>query len=459
LEAVMPSNPVRSQKLRLLVLTLIAGLIGSCVDSSAPNPPSTAARTGIDAAIQASPTHGIDAEFTRLAKQVPGFGGMYYDRSGRLNIYVTRAQGGAAARSADVTGRLRTFGGAAVQRRLRSAAVTIREAKYDFAQLQSWKARLSRVFTVKGVVYTDIDEEANRIGLALTPAASQAAVERIINSANVPLGAVSFRRMPAIRQLKTLQERFRPVPGGAQIVFPAEGGQLFVCTVGFNALLPEQLRNTYFVTASHCSDTQGGNQGTPYYQPFPGSSPGTNRIAFEFKDPQYGNPGGLCYVDFRCRLSDALLAKYPRPLDGSWTQIARTTFGLQRIGSIIVNPNNPRWNIVGRFDFPFLGETAHKVGRTSGWTRGPVVATCVDVLAGGTDIIELCQDIVFAGSRPGDSGAAVFERNSLNSSDVFLIGILWGGGTNEFGAPIFVLSSMENIQFELGRLLVAEGEF
>ena len=449
----MPFNPGGSQRLRLVTVILLTGLIGSCVDSGAPNPPSTSAKPGIDAAIQALPAHGIDAEFTRLAKQIPGFGGMYYDRSGRLNVYVTKSAAGAAARGPDVVARLRSVGGAAVQRRLQSAAVTIREAKYDFAQLQSWKASLRKIFTVKGVVYTDIDEEANRIGLALTPGASRVAVERILRAANVPLGAVSFRRMPEIRQLQTVQDRFRPVPGAAQIAFPAEGGVLFVCTVGFNAQLPERLREMWFVTASHCSDTQGGNQHTPYYQPFPGtSSPGANRIAFEFRDPQYGNPGGLCFEGFRCRLSDALLAKYQRPLEGGFTQIARTTFGLQRIGSLLIDRNNPRWNIVGKFQFPFLGETAHKVGRTSGWTRGPVIATCVDVQAGGTDIIQLCQDIVLAGSRGGDSGSGVFERASASTSDIFLTGILWGGGTDETGAPVFVFGSMENIQFELGQL-------
>lgn len=81
-----------------------------------------------------------------------------------------------------------------------------------------------------------------------------------------------------------------------------------------------------------------------------------------------------------------------------------------------------------------------------------MIATCVDVRATGTPFIELCQDIVEAGSLGGDSGAGVFERLSSSSSDVFLTGILWGGGTDARGAPIFVASPMENIEFELGQL-------
>jgi len=437
---------------------------GACAsDDRAAGPTAPAAEAAISTApAQAAPGRGIDAEFSRLAAQVPGFGGMYYDRTGRLNVYVARGQAGAALRSADVVGRLRAAGGADVQRRLQSSQVTVREASYDYQQLQRWKSSLRKVFSVKGVVYTDIDEASNRVRIAITPAASQAAVERVVTAAGVPRGAVTYTRSSPITALKTVRDRFRPVPAGAQIVFPAPSvgeDALFVCTIGFNARIPSQPDQRFFVTASHCSDVQGGNQHTPYYQPDPFiSNPSNNRIAFEFKDPQYGNPGGLCvYEGARCRLADALLARYTTPSNAQIGKIARTTFGLSRIGSMIIDPNHPRWNIVGEFGFPFLGEEAHKVGRTTGWTHGPVVATCVDVGVTGSDIVEICQDIVFAGVRGGDSGSGVFERAAANSSDVFLTGVLWGGGTDENGATVFVFSAMENIEAELGPLATSPG--
>lgn len=299
---------------------------------------------------------------------------MYYDRSGRLNVYVTRARTGAALRSTDVVQQLRSLGGSAVQRRLGNSAVTTIEAKYDYLQLQGWKGRLGKLFKVTGVVYTDIDESANRLRVAVTPSASLGPVKKVLTAAGVPLEAVTFARVPAIRQLETVQDKLRPVPGGAQIVFPApsEGpNAFFVCTLGFNAKVPGHTGN-YFVTASHCSDVQGGNQHTPYYQPIPKLSDRSfNRIAVETKDPQYGDPGGQCYEGFRCRLADALLARYSGPIPVDFGKIARTTFGLHRIGSLIIDPQHPRWNIIGEFSFPFLGEEAHKVGRTSGWTHGP----------------------------------------------------------------------------------------
>ena len=81
------------------------------------------------------------------------------------------------------------------------------------------------------------------------------------------------------------------------------------------------------------------------------------------------------------------------------------------------------------------------MGRTSGWTQGPVVKTCIDANIGG-DITILCQDEVNAGIESGDSGAPVFRL--LSGGRVVLYGIAW--------AIPFTFSAMENIELELGEL-------
>ena len=399
---------------------------------------------------------GLDRQFSGLARQIPGFGGMYYDKAGKLNIFVKPVAG---ARSTDVVSQLRTFGGVAMQRRLqRNPAIVVQEAQYDFSELQTLKSRLTRIFKVPGVVFTDIDEAKNRVGLGITPNADQGVVEAALKTAGVPLEAVSFTRIPPIQKMKTLTQKFPNAPGGAQIFFPSPSeGFAFICSLGFNAQLPDHAGN-FFVTASHCSDIQGGNQHTQYFQPQPGTGSKDNLLAVEFKDPSYGTAGGNCYVGFRCRLSDALLARYRASVRPDFGTVARTTFGLQRIGSKQIDPANPRWNILGSFPFPFEGETAHKVGRTTGWTTGPVIFTCVDFQEGGSDIVEICQDVTAAGVGGGDSGSPVFERaddfTGGDTSDIILIGILWGGGTLFDGTPIFISSAMENIEQELGPLFV-----
>lgn len=99
---------------------------------------------------------------------------------------------------------------------------------------------------------------------------------------------------------------------------------------------------------------------------------------------------------------------------------------------------------------PIQGEVANKVGRTTGWTRGPTTGTCIDVLALGTNHIRLCQAIVSALVDGGDSGSSVFFRKG-NQSNVTLLGILWGGSVDETN-PEFVYSPMSGIERELGDL-------
>jgi hypothetical protein len=434
-----------------------------CTDSNTPTTPETAmsaVSTKLsEAELKAATGRGIDAEFTRLARQIPGFGGMYYDRTGKLNVHVKAPAGATPLRSADMLSALRATGGPKVERRLaKNAPVVTKAAKYDFTELQAYRARLTRIFGVKGVVLIDTDEEVNRLRIAITPNARERDVVRELNRAGVPRDAVVISRISPIHRIKTLQQRQRPLPGGFQLVFPApsiDPGALFVCTLGFNANRPQNPNRRFLVTASHCSDRQGGNQHTPYYNPFPVGANG-NRVATEFKDPFYGNPGGQCVFGpgIDCRFSDALLAEYTDDAFQQLGKIARTTFALQRIGSIRVDPDHPRWNVVGEFEFPFLGEIAHKVGRTSGHTFGPVILTCVDVGVGGTNIVQICQDIVLSGAQGGDSGAGVFERASDfggPANGVVLVGILWGGGTLG-GAPIWIFSAMEQIELELGAL-------
>jgi hypothetical protein len=101
----------------------------------------------------------------------------------------------------------------------------------------------------------------------------------------------------------------------------------------------------------------------------------------------------------------------------------------------------------------FEGSLVHKVGRTTGWTYGFVVATCADVKVSGQDITQLCQTIVGAGSGGGDSGSPVFSRIG-STAKVKLDGILWGGGTDSFDNSIFVFSPIANVQGELGALIV-----
>src|SRR5207249_11725850 len=79
-----------------------------------------------------------------------------------------------------------------------------------------------------------------------------------------------------IYSLATLQSMVRPIQGGLQIQFSN-----FLCSISYNAVRGGV---TGFVTASHCTDVQGGVESTLYYQPL---TAGNTFIGTETADPLY----------------------------------------------------------------------------------------------------------------------------------------------------------------------------
>jgi hypothetical protein len=352
---------------------------------------------------------------------VPGFGGFYLDQQGTPVVYLKSASQRATAERA-----LAPF----LQRQgLAAAQLQVRPARYDWAQLEDWHSRVSpEVLSVPGAVFVDADEASNRVTIGLERGAV-ARARGVVARLGIPEEAVNFQETQPIRMVATLRSKIRPVVGGLQINFPG-----FLCSIGFNALRNGQRS---FITASHCTNRQGGVESTPYYQPTQTSAPA--KIATEVSDPGYSQNKPGCPPGFRCRFSDASRAAYTAATTSALGRLAKTT-----------GANNNSITINGSFSITSegaasVGQTVGKVGRTTGWTTGKVTNTCVNVAVSGTNLAQLCQNIVSARVGAGDSGAPVFK----GTSNVSLVGLLWGG--NEKGTQI-VYSPIANIERELGAL-------
>jgi hypothetical protein len=202
-----------------------------------------------------------------------------------------------------------------------------------------------------------------------------------------------------------------------------------------------------FITNSHCTATQGGNQGTLYYQPL--SSTANSSIGTEVADPTYFQ-GGVCPAGRRCRYSDAARARYNSGVSSNLAQIARTTSRGALSGPLTISTANPFLTITAERANPVAGAQANKIGRTTGWTFGQIVGTCAAVNVSGTNITQLCQSLVSAGVGAGDSGSPVFSWPG-SGGNVTLLGILWGGSAD---GTLFVFSPMSGIERsgELGAL-------
>ncbi|HJR51280.1 MAG TPA: hypothetical protein VJ794_09265 [Gemmatimonadales bacterium] len=401
----------------VLFVSLVAGtvLFSACSDTTQPTPAS-------DDKVGFGPVQQPD-DPVALVRSVPGFGGFFFDREGVPTVYLRDV--GARAQVE------RTLGPWLTAQGIRPASLRVRRADYDWASLERWQGRAtSQALAMRGAVWVDADEARNRVTIGVERGTPAAEVRSAVARLGVPPGAVIVEEVEPVRLAATLRDRIRPVRGAVQINFPG-----FLCTLGFNATRSGQRS---FITNSHCTNVQGGTEATPYWQPTQGVSPA--QIATEVADPGY-TTGGSCPSGRRCRRSDSSRARYASGTTSTLGRIART--GGVNTGSVTITGN---FNITAEGSAS-VGQSVHKIGRTTGWTRGPVTGTCVDVNVSGTTITQLCQTLVSAGVGAGDSGSPVFRRQG-GTSNVTLVGILWGGS----GSNLYVYSPISNIETELGAL-------
>jgi hypothetical protein len=366
-------------------------------------------------------SHSTTRDPLALARQVPGFGGFYLDEQGNPVVYLKSSSQRANAERA-----LAPF---FQHQRVPASQLRVLPAQYDWGQLESWHLRVSaEVLSIQGTVFVDADEASNRVTVGLERGAlarARGAIARL----GIPQDAVIFQEAEPIRMVATLRSKVRPAVGGLQINFPG-----FLCSLGFNAIRSGQRS---LITASHCTNVQGGVEATPYYQPT--ETAASAKIATEVSDPAYSQSKPGCPSGFRCRFSDASRAAYTAGTTSTLGRIAKTT-----------GPNNNSITINGSFSInaegvASVGQSVGKVGRTTGWTSGKVTNTCVNLAVSDTKITQLCQNIVKARVGAGDSGAPVFK----GSGNVTLVGLLWGGNNN---GTQFIYSPMAGIERELGAL-------
>jgi hypothetical protein len=383
---------------------------------------------------QTDQDENFDDRLAKVAMQVPGFGGMFFDQDGTLQVYMVGQKEPLSASSMafleDVIAR--EIGGG---ERLSSRGMEIREGQYDFLSLHRWQQQMTpEVLAIPGVVSTDNDEGKNRLHIGITDTAVREEVEKHLSNLGIPPEAAVFTETKPMEPY--LRSRRRPLRGGLQINFGN-----FLCTLGFIAV-----RNgvTGYVTNSHCTTTQGGVQNTVEHQP--SASGTTNRVGIEIADPTYFSGSG-CPAGRVCRRSDSSFIQVPHP-SGPAVTTARGTIARPAVNSFT-------WNGVDIFNITsegsaLVGQAVTKVGRTTGRTAGTVSQTCVNTNVSGSNITQLCQTFANYGNAGGDSGSPVFRITTLPS--VVLVGINWGGN-----GTISVFSPITQIQQELGALNTCAG--
>jgi len=435
----------------------------------------------------ASPSSGLKADqqsvrpseelFRRVAAEVPGFGGYYYDDAGDLVTYLTSDGSERQARAS--VGRIRSM----LPPQHGQGRLVFKHGDYTFADLSDWRDKISEQLlgVDPNILSVDADEVHNRVTVGLSTPGT-AALMREVNDLGIPERAIRVETTSPVKtqdtlvysyQIQspapggTLQSYYASAPGGAQIAFrkPSDpAGQEWLCTLGFpvkSAIIASSRGDSIFmVTASHCSSKTFEFDGQLYYQPdydFWGFDP-EYYFGNEVYDPHYFI---CCVAHYKTRYSDALMADIRG--SGRTLMLARilktTGYSTGRTsgtpGSITVNQSDPYFYIVSQQQSVPVGYTVDKMGRTTGWTRGQVNSTCVDRWQDDLGEKRLCNTLAYYWSGGGDSGGPVFLE--LGGNNVAAVGIHWGAfgsnGGRDGSATFSPLSGIERSD-NLGALIL-----
>ncbi|MDB4951314.1 MAG: hypothetical protein JWM27_3963 [Gemmatimonadetes bacterium] len=405
-----------------------------------------------------------DDEMARIAREeVPGFGGWYVDGQGRATARLKDVRGRAgavlalrrslaAARFAD--GRGPSFDG-----------MQVAAARYGFDELQAWRLALrGPVFDDRRTSFLDIDETRNRIVIGVADGAAGGRMLAAAARLHVPPDAVATQLTPIACALaagcpppdgsgtgggtaspgQPDQDLVNNRPGyldgeagtiiaGYQVYHDRDPatGQASVCTLGVNAQV-DFSNGTLdgFFTASHCTQKLFASDGTEFFQGAQDAGyEGWDRGTFDY------DATTACWIQQRCRWSDAAFVKYNTGVAWQRGYVARATS--RSVFGGAVRTVGGRYTINGYYSPPvappYFGQQLVKVGRTTGETAGRVVQTCIDVpnsfqsrwMTQPVAYRLLCQyQVDSTWADEGDSGAPVFAVQS--GTDVWLYGLLWG---------------------------------
>lgn len=414
------------------VLALVAvTFVGACSDApTSPNGAragnltvSRAAQLELAAAAQGRHARGVEDEILRMENAVPGLGGMFVDGTGTVTLYVPRGADRAAIRR--VIAQLAPT--VAVARPLRDQLADTQHLKlidgdFPFSQIVAWQSALiAKPLAGTGIYSVDADEASNRVHIMVAAAGDLASAQQTATAAGIPVGAVQIEVGSAPRALSSLRGTWTPPGGGVQISNSA-GTR---CTMGFNVTSGDQTQG--FLTAAHCAPGVAGAGGTgDMYQPIVGSSydRGWIRLNPLFND---GDPAN-CMGFTSCTRADVMYVQYYSASNGVKHVPYTDLTGLNNAGGSITVTG---WwnNIAAAAVYPMVGQSADKMGRTTGWTRGTVVSTCAPVTVDGSYVVTCADKVTNGRVGTGDSGSPVFMPPAPGqvTNPLYPIGILFGG--------------------------------
>lgn len=208
-------------KYSVIVMMLASMLASGCAMMQTPK---------IKEASPQGPVITLDGQLVMVAKLVSGFGGMFFDDNGNLNVYMVKpdeemsAQARQERKSRLETALAAVFGenflsqgeGQFAGRQIQSKPIPqirIIKGDYDILQLANWRAGVDKALDVPGTAFTDLDEKQNRLRIGIESPIFREQIQRILTQQGVPPAAVIIEETKPIRFHDTLRDKIRPLQG------------------------------------------------------------------------------------------------------------------------------------------------------------------------------------------------------------------------------------------------------
>jgi hypothetical protein len=409
-----------------------------------------------DAALRLKAQPGsLDMEFVALNLAIPSFSGMHWEEGNVLKVMLQSMADADSARPKVLEFLERTRATA----RHQAPRIVFEKARttYTWFQIESFKGALRDVFVVPDVVLLDANEVQGLVTIGISNDRARAAVEDFVRRSGVPADAVKIELTAPIAPLQSLTDDFRPMMGGIQIKNDAGPfhpiGISTICTL---TVVARRLGATGFVTNSHCTRIQGGVEATSFFQngrPFAGLW-NWDYVAHESADPPWTSMPG-CPTGMLCRRSDSAFAVIDignqNGLMGFVARPSALCLGLTPC-TLNMPTGTSTIALTALAGPPLVGAIVTKIGRTTGWTGGPVVSTCADTRVAMSTFVVLCQTTVTGVVDSGDSGSPVVVATGSATPPTTgtLAGILWGGFATTPGVPgSFTFSPIAAVESEL----------
>jgi hypothetical protein len=387
---------------------------------------SDGARAQLEAAAQGRIERGFEDDQLRFESALPGFGGIARDTSGRLVLWGPADRAEPDIRTVVTRESAILHFDEAARLEITNNNYDVRVAAYSFSQLVDWKERMSleSLGRVPGVIGVDADERVNRLTVFVGDDRARSGVLLAADGAAIPRDAINFEQGFLASDVATLRDKHTSKAGGIQLAM-AVGLTASTCTLGFNVRESGSIWG--MLTVSHCSvrPIGSGAVGDTVFQN--NSLTSANTIGLISVDPAWNQTQAGCGGVLLCTAADAMYMPYNAGVGHAASVKATASVGINNAGGSISvtgvwsNQYNPT-------QFPYVGESVDKQGRTSGWTRGTVAVLCANqmhVYRLVDTAVVLCDNRVDgARAGQGDSGSPVFNVQGAPPGSLYPYGIL-----------------------------------